>query len=827
MQTINLDLSEKSIVPLLNAKQAEKGRKFRILLTDNKEAYNIPADAEISIWYSGASGSGNYKDIGAVSAVSVEGNKITVELIAQMLVNPGCGNLCLVISTADGGQLGTWNIPYMVEPRPGMGSAVAKDNYTVFTTLDPTLSASGKAADAGAVGQAFQKLHAVQYTEQDLTENQKARARENMGITYFGVPYSSAEKVIDLSDTVKMYLFAAPNGYDAVVNGEGAIPDYTLTVVKPLQFEIVTVNRPFDAEKITRLHICEGITSIGDYFMYKAPNLKHLSFDDSSKIAHLGKYAFAITQIEGEYYFTGLEDTEIDHVFQYCPKLEGITFGGNITAISERAFRGCIALRYVNNIAQSGTALTLNHGAFWYCTSLESIDVDPVNTTLGNWVFMFAPIDARTESGIQLDSALWKAQGDMCFVQNEWTQEQLAAIRNVAGKSVQLTIPESDNQGTDFNKQFGIFPWEIGGKYQLRATAANGLCGIFTLMHIYNIIYPNRQFNTFYDFIEKGVIPNKIEITQEIYDAYMNDARGQKLISDMSGIVSYEVGSKVSAVDLLLAFSAATSYGDPGTGFWSICKALGWTTTEHKFKNRETDSANDRENCGAAIKQLVLANLAAGKPVSMEVVGAGSPGHGAHAVVPVGYDADTDRFLIIDSTGEFPANVVPLLYWCKFESLITPAKESAIWTFDFGEEITMTHIDDKLNTLLETVNSGFHSVGGTLELANDVPSAGNSAASRYRVECPSGAKIFVLVADEATAAETKKRTDKFYTLGVNCNFTNGTTENDKQCLVSVWAGAQARKTTGGLTADNVDGVSFDSYTLAAGTYHWTAYYWNN
>ena len=61
MQTINLDLSEKCIVPLLNAKQAEKGRKFRILLTDNKEAYNIPAGAEISIWYSGASGSGNYK----------------------------------------------------------------------------------------------------------------------------------------------------------------------------------------------------------------------------------------------------------------------------------------------------------------------------------------------------------------------------------------------------------------------------------------------------------------------------------------------------------------------------------------------------------------------------------------------------------------------------------------------------------------------------------------------------------------------------------------------------------------------------------------------
>lgn len=648
-------------------------------------------------------------------------------------------------------------------------------------------------------------------------------------LSYFGMLYTDATEVIDLSDSVKMYLFATADGYDAVVTGEGEIPSFTIKEQGAYPFPIVTVNRidkdgnPYDADRISRLHICEGITSIGDYFMYKVPNLKHLSFDDSNKVEHLGSYAFAATQISGAYDFWRLKNEKINCVFQYCPKLEGITFGGNVKNITRRSFRGCTSLRYVDNIAKSGAALTLADGAFWYCTSLERIGIYPTSTTLGNFVFMFVPTDAKTESGIKLDSASWKENGTMCFVQNEWKQQQLAAIGTVKGtRNIQLTIPESDNQSSDFNKQYGVLPYkkDENSPYTPRTATAVGLCGYFALFHAHNIMNPDMQYNTFYDFVERRIVPTKIEVTQELYDALTGNSVGRQFISDMSDVASYEVGSKISAIDLPNGFSDGSTYGDLGTAFWGFCEALGWTATEHKF-------AKDNDNCGSINKQLVLDNLDAGKPVVMEIVGAAGSGHGGHAVVPVGYDSKSDKFLIIDSTGEFPADVVPLLYWCKFESLITPAKESAIWTFDFGEDITMTTIDSKLETLLKKVNSGFQSVSGTLTLASDVPSAGNSATSRYRVECPAGAKIFVLAADEATAAATKTRTDKFYTLGVNCNFTNGTTENDKQCLVSVWAGAQARKTTGGLTADNVDGVSFDSYTLVAGTYYWTAYYWNN
>lgn len=162
MQTINLDLSVRSIIPLLHAKQGDVGRKFKAILTDGGAAYPVPAGAAVSVWYSGASGEGNYTDIGADSAVSVSGNEITVELITQMLANYGEGKLCLAINTADGDQIGTWNIPYMVEPLPGMGSAAAQQYFTAFSQAvenlpypDASLSLVGKAADAGAVGAAL------------------------------------------------------------------------------------------------------------------------------------------------------------------------------------------------------------------------------------------------------------------------------------------------------------------------------------------------------------------------------------------------------------------------------------------------------------------------------------------------------------------------------------------------------------------------------------------------------------------------------------------------------------------------------------------------
>lgn len=162
MQTIYLDISNKGVIPVVYAKQGDVGRKVEVVLTNSGLPYEPEAGSAFSAWFSGASGVGNYTDIGGKSAFSVSGNKVMVELITQMLQNAGEGFLCLLLSRANGEQIGLWNIRYICEGIPGAGSEPAKDYYTAFSQAvaglaypDASLSVYGKAADAAAVGTAL------------------------------------------------------------------------------------------------------------------------------------------------------------------------------------------------------------------------------------------------------------------------------------------------------------------------------------------------------------------------------------------------------------------------------------------------------------------------------------------------------------------------------------------------------------------------------------------------------------------------------------------------------------------------------------------------
>ena len=175
MQTIYLDISKLGVIPVIYAKQNDVGRKVEVVLTNSGLPYEPEAGSAFSAWYSGASGMGNYTDIGGKSAFAVSGNKVTVELITQMLANHGGGNVCLVMNRRDGTQIGTWNIPYIVEQLPGMGSSEAEQYFTALSEVagkaaesaaeaaeaaatfetDTSLSVAGKAADAAATGGAL------------------------------------------------------------------------------------------------------------------------------------------------------------------------------------------------------------------------------------------------------------------------------------------------------------------------------------------------------------------------------------------------------------------------------------------------------------------------------------------------------------------------------------------------------------------------------------------------------------------------------------------------------------------------------------------------
>lgn len=133
MQTIYLDISNKGVIPCIMAKQSEVGRKFLAIITDNGVPYNIPDNSHLSVWYEGDTDAGNYSSIDDHNAFAIDGNKVTVELVAQMLLKPGNGELCLSVTHGDGGETNTWNITYCVEYKPGAGSTVPTEYYTALT----------------------------------------------------------------------------------------------------------------------------------------------------------------------------------------------------------------------------------------------------------------------------------------------------------------------------------------------------------------------------------------------------------------------------------------------------------------------------------------------------------------------------------------------------------------------------------------------------------------------------------------------------------------------------------------------------------------------
>lgn len=159
MQTIYIDISRKAVLPTITAKQGDVGRKFEVVFTDSGLPYDL-SGASFSVFYSGASGEGNYTHIGENSAFTVYKNTVTVEIITQMLTNPGEGTLCLVISHSSGGTIGTWNIDYSVESVPGSDSEVAQNYYTAFsdavsnavTATEAAIQAAERANEAAASG---------------------------------------------------------------------------------------------------------------------------------------------------------------------------------------------------------------------------------------------------------------------------------------------------------------------------------------------------------------------------------------------------------------------------------------------------------------------------------------------------------------------------------------------------------------------------------------------------------------------------------------------------------------------------------------------------
>lgn len=203
MQKIRIDFDNPGLPQHISAVENDsQSRFFQATLYENGKAYTAPEGAAYSIMYRGfgPQNQGWYDTIndgaGKRAACAVSGNVVTCEIARQALQVPGHVSIVLCVTTGKGYMLKSWPIEcdckndrydstaeiqsffYVTQVSNADWNRILQALEDLKNTIDPTLSLSGKAADAKATGDAIQDVR------DDLaSEISRAKAAEEQNAT--------------------------------------------------------------------------------------------------------------------------------------------------------------------------------------------------------------------------------------------------------------------------------------------------------------------------------------------------------------------------------------------------------------------------------------------------------------------------------------------------------------------------------------------------------------------------------------------------------------------------------------------------------------------
>lgn len=180
MQKIRIDFDNPGLPQHISAVENDsQSRFFQAMLYENGKAYTAPEGAAYSIMYRGfgPQNQGWYDTIndgaGKRAACAVSGNVVTCEIARQALQVPGHVSIVLCVTTGKGYMLKSWPIECDCKNDRYDSTAeiqsffyvtqISNESWTqaiqaveeLKNAIDPTLSLSGKAADAKATGDAI------------------------------------------------------------------------------------------------------------------------------------------------------------------------------------------------------------------------------------------------------------------------------------------------------------------------------------------------------------------------------------------------------------------------------------------------------------------------------------------------------------------------------------------------------------------------------------------------------------------------------------------------------------------------------------------------
>ena len=183
MQKIRIDFDNPGLPQHISAVENDsQSRFFQATLYENGKAYTAPEGAAYSIMYRGfgPQNQGWYDTIndgaGKRAACAVSGNVVTCEIARQALQVPGHVSIVLCVTTGKGYMLKSWPIEcdckndrydstveiqsffYVTQISNESWTQAIQAVEELKNTIDPTLTLSGKAADAKATGDAIRDV---------------------------------------------------------------------------------------------------------------------------------------------------------------------------------------------------------------------------------------------------------------------------------------------------------------------------------------------------------------------------------------------------------------------------------------------------------------------------------------------------------------------------------------------------------------------------------------------------------------------------------------------------------------------------------------------
>ena len=197
MQKIRIDFDNPGLPQHISAVENDsQSRFFQATLYENGKAYTAPAGASYSIMYRGfgPQNQGWYDTIndgaGKRAACTASGNVVTCEIARQALQVPGHVSIVLCVTTGKGYMLKSWPIEcdckndrydstveiqsffYITQISNESWTQAIQAVEELKNTIDPTLSLSGKAADAAKVGEAVNaEIERAKGVENQLKED--------------------------------------------------------------------------------------------------------------------------------------------------------------------------------------------------------------------------------------------------------------------------------------------------------------------------------------------------------------------------------------------------------------------------------------------------------------------------------------------------------------------------------------------------------------------------------------------------------------------------------------------------------------------------------